>query len=151
MIQRTDGVEVERRRLNSWCGLRGIGEANVDADDVITDVVSEHPRLGLDASLVGLPIGRLLDRIVETDGRTAWLLGSEEVAGTLVRTVALAASEPVRGTPGTVVRMVSIPVGSNWVVLVAEDRMHERTDIAVPSTPVRPPGARSDRRPPPVS
>ncbi len=120
-------VEVERRRLASWCGQGSVAEIHVDGSGTITALPVNHHRLGLDITLVGRRADELLGEVTRADGRTAWLLSADDESGTVVHTIALAADTPVRGAAGSVVRVVAVPHGDGWVMLVAEDRMHERT------------------------
>ena len=138
MNERSD-VATERERLRNWSGSNEVSELELDADERIATVRADHRRLGIDVSLVGTTVDALLERIRATDGRDAWLLGTETVNGLFVRTFALAATVPERGVQGSIVRVVSVPTDAGWTMLVAEDRMHERSD-ATPVAISRNPG-----------
>jgi hypothetical protein len=122
-------VELQRRRLSAWSGEGPVAEITVDPVGVVTGVGSPHPRLGLDAALIGWPVTSVLGAIERADGRTAWLAGDEQVGDELVRTLVLAVERPERGNPGSVVRTVSVPTAAGWTVLVAEDRLYEGTPV----------------------
>lgn len=122
----------ERRRLSAWSSTGEVAELAIRPDGVVREVRSGHRRLGIDAALVGAPVGDLVDAVRRADGREVWMLDTEEVGRLLVRSAVLAAGPPRRGQPGTVVRTVAWADDDGSTMLVAEDRMHERSD----ATPV---------------
>lgn len=136
-----DGPD-ELRRLQEWSSSGEVAELVADRDGVVTEVRSPLRRLGVDGGIVGTSLGELTDTVRRSDGRQMWMLDTEEVGGTLIRTAVLAVGPPHRGQPGTVVRTVAWPHADGSVLLVAEDRMHERSESS--GLPVAPPA----RRPP---
>lgn len=139
-----------RARLGAWAGGGEVAEVVVGGDGTVLAVPSPHRRLGLDDRLVGRSVDALLDAMTAADGRQVWVLGEERSGADVVRTLALSDGPPARGLPGTVVRTVAAPVAADGshVVLVAEDRIHERNGVGPVAavTPVTPAAVAAPRR-----
>lgn len=124
-------VATHRRRLQQW-GDGPVARVELDADHTVAVVLRPHPRLGLDAALVGLHAQRLVEVIERADGRPAWLAGDELVEGARVVTLVLCEHRPERGSRGSLVRLVLVRQDEGTTVLVAEDRIYDRA----PAVPV---------------
>lgn len=114
--------------------------STTDGCDVV-DV--EAPRLGIDATLEGLEVGAVIDRIAESSGQEAWLVaprGPRGRCGALVRHLPRGAGSWHRRT---VVRTVTVPSAEGaLVLLVAVDDFYAPTPVSG-ATPVDAPGRRS--------
>jgi hypothetical protein len=141
-------ITVHRDRLARWSG-GDVGIVHVDRERVVRAVVERHDRLGLVApTILGLGLDDLVAVIERADGRTAWVLDVEAFDDHVIRMVGLS-TNPVREHPGSIVRLVEVATESGAVLLVAEDRLLDRTDpsptvqllpdpVRRPSGPVRP-------------
>jgi MoaA/NifB/PqqE/SkfB family radical SAM enzyme len=136
--QAAEALGAERARLAAWAEGGQVAELRCDDAGIVAAVVEPHARLGIDAALIGLPIERVLGAMVEADGRRAWAMGADQTAARQVRTVVLAATHPVRGTTGSVVRVVTVPQPGGSVTLVAEDRSYD-APVPVSIGPARTP------------
>jgi molybdenum cofactor biosynthesis enzyme MoaA len=127
-------VAVQRERLARWAAAGAVADLRATPDGQVTGVVSAHPRLGIDARLVGGRLDRLVEHLEQADGRPAWSMGlepSDPEDPIEIRTMVLSEEHPVRGLPGSVVRVVMLPAADGWAVLVAEDRIYD-TERSVP-------------------
>ena len=139
--RRDDSAIAEQSgRLERWSCGGPVAVVLLDPVGLVTNVRSPHPRLGIDArTLVGTPVGDLVRRIEVADGRPAWIIEHAELDDATVRTLVLSHERPLRGTHGSIVRTLQVPLSSGWALLVAEDRIYDRTDSADadPITPDR--------------
>lgn len=127
-------LEAERSRLTAWSGGGPVGECRLDRAGTIVDVPALLPRLGISGVLEGEPLDVLLAVVEAADGRSAWALEADTPRpGIGVRSVALSAQRPVRGSAGSIVRFVHLAGPEGSTVLVAEDRIYDRRH----SIPVR--------------
>lgn len=120
-------VAKQNRRLRLWSQDSVVGELRLDESDIVTAVVTPHAPLGIfPASLEGRSIDDLAMVMAASDGRLIWAIDSDVRPDHVVRAFVLAASDPIRGTPGASVRTVQVfhPLGS--VVLVAVDGIFDR-------------------------
>lgn len=121
----------QRARLVRWCEGGPVAALEVDLTGAVAAVGAVHPRLGIGIELVGRPIEDLPVAIAVADGRPIWLLDEAMVDGVGIVTFVLS-DDGHRGTRGSVVRVVRLPrPQGGHDVLVAEDRMYERTDTPV--------------------
>lgn len=121
----------ERQRLRRWAEGGPVAELRIDAEGRVETIGSGHERLGLGPSLVGTQVVDLPAAIEAADGRPIWYLDAASLDGVGVTTFVLSATG-VRGTPGSVVRVVSLPRAAGHDIVVAEDRLYERTSQPVP-------------------
>ncbi|MCU1499831.1 MAG: radical protein [Acidimicrobiales bacterium] len=129
-------------RLRDWSGGGPVGTLEIDPDGTITAVTSEHPRIGIVADeLVGTAFDELIHRIELAQARPAWIVELAELDTCTVRTFALAAERPLRGTRGAIVRTIQLPTTDGWTVLLAEDLIYDdRREANQPSpAPSAPP------------
>lgn len=136
----------EASRLRAWSEGGAVGILRVDSTGLVTEVVNDHPRLGLDTSVLGRHIEELVSIIESADGRTGWATDAvDPEAARSVRTMVLSERLPVRGESGSVVRIVGLHGKEGHVLLVAEDRIYdERRPTTLVESPRRVPLSISD-------
>lgn len=127
-------VVLQRDRLAAWSGGE-VAVLELGPGGEVRGCRAPHPRLCLDESLVGRTVDEVVPALEAADGRRTWILGDEVVDDVRVRTVVLSEDQPRRGAAGTVVRLVLGATPDGWVLLVAEDRMYDRSPGTVAVDP----------------
>lgn len=122
-----DRTEVQMSRLRHWCGGGPVAELHADSAGRVLEVASEHAPLGVfTESMVGHSLDELTEVIARTDGRRVWLIDADVRPEATVRSFVVAATEPIRGVAGRIVRTIEMRHGGGSIVLLAEDTIYDR-------------------------